>query len=503
MKLRLALLFVPSLLLACGEDDPPRADAGVAFADATINADAAAPDAANEDAASDAGVEADGGGDADAATGDAGFQPPAYNTWVKYEPAGAVCANGSPYKFFVKFSPTSSNVVIYFEGGGACWDYASCTGTGVRSAANRNGIADTHADVYAMLGPLNLGADIIYPLMSSRTDTSPMADWNKIFLPYCTGDVFSGDTTVTYEDPSGAGAPVEFHHRGHGNVLKTIESLNEMFPQIPKMFVGGCSAGGAGAIINYHFLRSGLNVEKGYLLDDSGPIFIDTASTSRSRPLHDRIRASWNVEPLIASAPSPQDISRDLGNLVTALADEYPNDRLAHTHFRLDFNYSLYSYERFYTVGKSGETELFGDGSGLGELGLEETVAEDRSAVYGMWWEDTELLRTQFASRTNLGYFMPFYRDTNSSHCLTIPGLSEFPQNELPAIFVSDFPRLAWAGTTLPVESGEMNIRQYVDHLLDDAVPLASFFEEDGEGRYINCTPDPRYYDEALCAAAH
>lgn len=468
------------------KDAGQRADAGDVEPDAATGVDAA---------------------DTDAGLLDGGFVPPEYDRWVKFEPEGAVCANGTPYKFFVKFSRSSENVIIYLEGGGACWDYASCTGTGIRSAANRDGIPDDHATAYADLGSFPLPVDVVYPLLNSDEAVSPFSDWNKVFVPYCTGDVYSGDTTVTYEDPSGAQPPVEFHHVGHRNILRTIDALSRMFESIPRMFVGGCSAGGAGAIINYYFFRTGLNVGTGYLLDDSGPIFPDTATTGWSRPLHDRVRASWNVDPLIQAAPMSNEVSADLGTLARALALEFPNDRLAHTHFRLDYNYSLYSYERFYEVDGGGDIQVFGDGSGLGGLGLNETVPEDRAAVYRMWWDDTVLLRRQFDAESNLGYFMPFFRETNSSHCTTIPGIGEYSEEELVEVFLNDFPTLAWAGTQLPAPNvtpeGTMNVRQYVDHLLDDATPLMSFFEEDGEGRFLACTPDPRYYDDAMCIAAH
>jgi hypothetical protein len=54
------------------------------------------------------------------------FVPEAYGEWLKFEPEGAVCANGSQYKYFVNFSETSSNLVVFLEGGGACSNYASC-----------------------------------------------------------------------------------------------------------------------------------------------------------------------------------------------------------------------------------------------------------------------------------------------------------------------------------------------------------------------------------------
>ncbi|MGB5314149.1 MAG: hypothetical protein WBN38_18900 [Polyangiales bacterium] len=34
------------------------------------------------------------------------FVPEAYGEWLKIEPEGAVCANGSQYKYFVNFSET-------------------------------------------------------------------------------------------------------------------------------------------------------------------------------------------------------------------------------------------------------------------------------------------------------------------------------------------------------------------------------------------------------------
>ncbi len=504
----------PALLSAClisacsgseSMDAGADPDAGVASDTGVSQVDSGpAPDAGAADAAADAGL-ADSGEALDAGEVDAGgFVPPSFGRWEKFEPAGAVCADGSQYKVFINFSSTSDNVVFFFEGGGACWDYASCTGTGVRSAANRNGLADTHATAHANFGGFSVPVDLVYPLLNNDSRVNPMADWNKVFMPYCTGDVFTGDTTVTYDDPNAVEPSVEFHHAGHRNVLQTVDMLSGMFDSIPKMFVSGCSAGGAGAVTNYHYLRSGLNVDRGFLLNDSGPIFPDQAMTSRSLPLHNRVRASWNSDPLLASAPMSQVLMADFGQLGQVLASTYPQDRLAHTHFRLDYNYSLYSYERFYSVEPKSDTiQIYGDGSGLGDLGLVETEWRDRAAVYSLWWDDTELLKAQFDAEANLGYFMPFYRETNNSHCLTIPGFGEFTEEELASVFINDYPTLAWAGTEISTSSGAMNIRDYVEHMLDEAAPLQSVFEAEGEGRYLACTPDVAYYDETMCAAAH
>jgi len=261
---------------------------------------------------------------------------------------------------------------------------------------------------------------------------------------------------------------------------------------VPKLFVGGCSAGGAGAIVNYYFLRTGTHgAEKGYLLDDSGPIYPDQAATSRSFQLHQRVRSSWDADKLIDSAPRSEELKMDFGNLNTVLAEEFPNDRLAMTCFRLDYNYSLYSYERFWT--RDGESIVPYSGDGLG---LEQDIALDRAAIYSLWWDDTALLRAQYDDKSNLGYYIPFYRTTNDSHCVTIPGLEEFSLGEALNLFQNDFGTLAWAGS----EIGDMSLRDYVENLLNDDEPLESFFEEDGEGPYVSCTPAE--FDAGACEAA-
>ncbi len=424
-----------------------------------------------------------------------GFVPEAFGEWLKFEPAGASCSDGSPYKFFVQFSETSDDVIIFFEGGGACWDYESCSGRGgIRGAANPNGLPDDHATSLVEFEGLPVDAKFVYPLLNDDPDVSPMADWNKVFVPYCTGDVYAGQTTTTYMDPDGVEPDNEFRHFGHTNVLAMIDELNGMFASVPRLFVSGCSAGGAGSIVNYHFLRSGLNeVGRGYLLDDSGPIYPSSEPTSRSLPVHDRIRSVWNVDQLIMSAPRADDIFDDFGNISEVLAAEYPDDRLAATFFRFDYNYSLYSYERFYD-NDSGTLMPIEFGSAPG---LDEDAWLDRADFYSLWWDDIALLRAQYDASDNLAYYLPFYRDTNDSHCVTIPGLEDAPAPVLlDAInYISTdgemgaFAPLAWDGSDMDTDTGTMTLRDFVDHLLDDSTPLESHFEDTPEGHYMACAP--------------
>lgn len=445
------------------------------------------------------------------------FEPEAFGEWLKFEPEGAVCANGSQYKYFVNFSETSDNVVIVFEGGGACWDAESCLrATGIRGATNtdcvRNeevdddclrddyasafltlevppALADQAAEVGIVDGKVPV--DFVYPLLSPDEGVSPMADWNKVFVPYCTGDVHTGNRVVTYEDTEGDLGEVTFYHNGHNNTVAMVEELNNMFREVPQLTVSGCSAGGAGAISNYYFIRNGMGgVERGYLLDDAGPIF---PSDGNSRFVHQEIRDVWGVDSVLAMLPDDQGISlsEDFGNMSNLLADEFPNDRLAITFFQLDYNYSLYSYERFWTLDTEGDIVPF-DGEGVG---LSQGDAADRAAVYSLWFADTAALVAQYDEVDNLAYYLPFYRETNDSHCATIPAFGEFSEpgssfdDAVTAYFIAllNDRSNVWKGTE--IQADDLNLRGYVEHLLDDEQPLMSYFEEDGEGRFLSCTP--------------
>jgi hypothetical protein len=335
-----------------------------------------------------------------------------YDEWVKIQPPGVVCGNNTPYKFFANFSAKSDRLVVVFEPGGACWDYDSCTGkNGIRGAANVDGLPDDHWEL----------AQFISPFLSRFDDTNPSRDWNMIYVPYCTGDVHSGNRVVTYE-----GNPnVEFHHDGHDAVQEVVKWIDGNFTHIPKMLVTGCSAGGVGSIVNYRFLRNGIRaVEKSYMLDDSGPVF---PSSGYSQPLHAMIRSAWGLDSLKPQMP-PGFTLEDMGTINTALADEFPEDRLATTYFRRDYNFSLYSYERFYNFPPKDE-------------------------IMRMWDVDTQLLVDEYATKDNLYYFIPYYRNINDSHCTTV---------------------LNFVGSD--IEEQDMTLAQWVNDFVDDK-PIKSMLE--------------------------
>jgi len=334
------------------------------------------------------------------------LNPPrdSYGTWEKHELPDTLCGNNSQYKFWTNFSNTSDNLVVVLEPGGACWDYDSCTGvTGVMGAANPNGLPDDHYNL----------APFISPFLNRGDDTSPSIDWNYVYVPYCTGDVHTGNATADYENDDGTDGVI-FHHDGHSDMEKITAWIDSQFTHVPKMLVTGCSAGGVGALVNYHMLRNGVHAaDKGYLLDDSGPVF---PSTGYSGLMQAKIRSAWNLDSLAGQMPSGMDF-QDMGSINTALADEFPNDRLATTFFRRDYNFSLYSYNRFYNY-------------------------PPKDQIMEMWNSDTLLLTAEYATRDNLYYFIPYWRNINNSHCTTVlnfAGSDIEDQNITLAQWINDF----------------------------------------------------------------
>ena len=373
---------------------------------------------------------------------------PVCGAWTKVEIPGTVCGDGSPYKFFVNYSNTSNDVLVSFEPGGACWDYASCTGEGgTRGAANPNGIPDNHMDDYQYLNLLR------------RTDDNPAQQYNMVFASYCTGDIHTGDKVATYTSDGGVdgGGPatITFQHNGHKNSAAVATWIAQTFPIVPKLFVTGCSAGGAGALLNYPVIRStlGAQVQCGYLLDDSGPIF---HGDGPSKLLDAKIRDAWNVDQVIgdisADLPGTPSISvaalqADYGLVNTAIAEAYPHDRLAFTAYREDFNYSLYSYQSFYP----GSTE---------------------AQIHAFFWQDLEELIPTYDAQPNLAYYLPYFRTDNCSHCVSIPPIANPPLEPTNDNTVIGMP---WLGSDIPEDM--IDLKAYTTTLLDDTQPMRSYLQ--------------------------
>jgi hypothetical protein len=314
--------------------------------------------------------------------------------WQKVALTGTKCGNGSQYKFFLHRT-TSPNLLILFEGGGACWDYDTCSGrAGILGAANPNGIADDYITQFTAkyVSPIVNGADPGLPGRSKRDLVTK--GWNIAYLPYCTGDVHVGNNVKVYNDPTGQQPPLTWNHSGYANTIAAANYLKAQIPGVQKMLVTGFSAGGTATSASYYFVRTIINPQKGYLLNDSGPIYMAPNATDNSRPLHNMIRQSWALDSVFSQLPSTFD-PNDMGTINRMVALAFPGDQLAYTAYTRDYNYSRFSYERFFTP-------------------------NDQESVLGRWKTDQDKLVTELQRYSNFSYFIPHHRPINASHCSTI-----------------------------------------------------------------------------------
>ncbi|MCQ8185000.1 pectinacetylesterase family protein [Parvularcula maris] len=393
-----------------------------------------------------------------------GFSPGNYGNWqtIQLHPStGAICGNGSPFKFFINRVASTRNTMFYFEGGGACWDYASCTGqAGIRGARNPDGIPDD----YITSGDPSTG--LVSPLVwrSHPYNDVKTQDWNIVYVPYCTGDVYSGNKVTVYEDPTGAGEPLVWHHNGARNVRAVTSWMRDNMPRPTQMLMTGCSAGGAGAMTNYHPMRRDMAPSYGYMINDSGPLFPTAQGGSNaanpSRPLHLQIKDRWGVDSVMGY------LARDIAGISTsnygsvndAIASRYTGDRLGHTHFQLDQNYSAYSYERFYP-------EIQNAGS----------QSQREALITEKWQQDTGKLRSQLASYPNYGGYFPYFRDVNDSHCTTIIDIENGDIQEL-GLELEDFIDSVMDGNGAVLSATEQDTQADLNKPFNLIYSLVGFF---------------------------
>ena len=135
-------------------------------------------------------------------------------------PADCMCADGSPYSYFVR-EADPTKVMFYLEGGGACFAGPMCA---PGSDSYKQDVGSTPGE----------GATGIFDF---DNPDNPFADYSFVYVPYCTGDVHSGNTTKDYGDG------VVIQHKGFVNASTALNTMLERFPNVGDLVVAGSSAG--------------------------------------------------------------------------------------------------------------------------------------------------------------------------------------------------------------------------------------------------------------------
>ena len=169
-----------------------------------------------------------------------------------------ICMDGTdPYHFFAKRG-TVNKLLMYYQGGGACWENLTCSVPVCKTSVSPVGDDPTNASTGF--------ADLSNP-------ANPFRDWNVVFVPYCSCDVHFGDAEQTY---SGIFPDIDVKHRGYHNAKIAEKWAREHFVNPETIFVTGSSAGAYGAWFHAGLLHDVWPASDFHVLADAGNGVITT-----------------------------------------------------------------------------------------------------------------------------------------------------------------------------------------------------------------------------------
>lgn len=149
----------------------------------------------------------------------------------------ALCLDGSEAVFYLSRNPYSKHWVVQLQAGGSCGTYDSCLDRSRGSFGSSQNYSDYLTGTF---------------VASNDPGENPMfSSWNKVFVPYCSGDVFVGRRGKA---KNGHGMNMYGHFIVKAVFLQLIEDYNINRQGIRILF-GGASSGGLGMLANIDFIQ--------------------------------------------------------------------------------------------------------------------------------------------------------------------------------------------------------------------------------------------------------
>jgi hypothetical protein len=232
--------------------------------------------------------------------------------------------------------------LIYFAGGGACWDPATCIGSSLTSRPTYlQAVTETTAALEAYSADHD-GSGAGGILVDTQL-TNPFAGFAKVYIPYCTGDVHVGshDQLYQYDDLDWT-----IRHRGFDNLLMVLQWLQEQSLILDRIVLAGSSAGGYGALINFPIVHDTLGDDASYslVIDSANGVLTDGFVAKAFGEAGNDVYGGWRegvwgayqtIDPLIQPA-----LRFDAHELWTQalnrLGKAYPNVRISQSTTAFD-----------------------------------------------------------------------------------------------------------------------------------------------------------------------
>jgi len=194
----------------------------------------------------------------------------------------AVCLDGSSAGYYLRDN-NSSNWLLFFEGGGWCYDQAcEATYEGTlqfchHRASTPMGSSSTWTQTRAFGG-----------MLSSDPTVNPVFfDWNVVFMPYCDGTSFSSNATVD-----------GLHFRGRVVLDSIVQDLIDTsnISAAQKIVVSGESAGASAVFYHADAVSDRLALPHGkvFALPDSG-FFLDLPDGEGNHCWANQMRSVFNL----------------------------------------------------------------------------------------------------------------------------------------------------------------------------------------------------------------
>ncbi|WP_088279696.1 pectin acetylesterase-family hydrolase [Ideonella sp. A 288] len=240
------------------------------------------------------------------------------------KPHTAACSGfpgtNDAFRFWAR-NGKSKKLVVYFEGGGACWDSLTCT------FPIGAGLPDAVPQFFMPAVPPADDPSRYDGIFNSANPANPVKDWDFVYIPYCSGDVHSGSATRTYAN---VGHPVfplpgtfDIRHGGFDNFMVVLDWMKKNLGHPEQILVTGSSAGGYGASTNFPWVQKAFPKAKLAVLADAAQSVM-TPAWDASTPG----RGSWNSQ--LAPWIFGNDASKFASSTILRIAAEaHPKARVA------------------------------------------------------------------------------------------------------------------------------------------------------------------------------